>query len=99
MENLDSSSAPIMGAVFTYQNMYSSRVKNLKDIPSIEAKMKDLEKNFEENFERSSVLHEGKLLLAQRTLNVLRTKIEMVYFSILKRTSAISKLAGNYYIT
>jgi hypothetical protein len=62
MENLDSSSAPIIGAVFTYQNMYSSHVKNLKDVPSIESKMEDLEKDFEENFDRSSVLCEGKRL-------------------------------------
>ncbi|XP_028394843.1 uncharacterized protein LOC114518989 [Dendronephthya gigantea] len=92
LENLECSLAPVVGAVLTYQNMYSSHIKKFKDVPAIEKRLKDLESDFEE-FDRPSVIEEGKRLLVQRSLNVLQTKIEMVYFSIVKRTSAISKLA------
>lgn len=95
IENLDKSSASIItGAVVTYHNMYGSYLTKLKDVSSTQRKLEHLENDFGEAFDAASVLEEGKQLLSQRSITILRTKIEMAYFSVLKRTSAISKLAG-----
>ena len=96
IERLDKSSVSIVtGAVVTFQNMYSSYLTKLKDVSSTQKKLKQLENNFGD-LDRASVLEEGKQLLKQRSIGILRTKIEMTYYSMLKRTSAISKLAGIY---
>jgi hypothetical protein len=94
IEGLGDSSATAIGTVVTYQNMYRSYTNKLKDVFAIQNKIADLEKNFGHQFDRPRILEKGKKLLAQRTLESLQTKIEMLYFSVLKKTSNISKLAG-----
>lgn len=94
IEGLGDSSATAIGTVVTYQNMYRSYTKKLKDVVAIQNKIADFEKNFGHQFDRPRILEKGKKRLAQRTLESLQTKIEMLYFSVLKKTSNISKLAG-----
>lgn len=94
IEGLGDCSATAIGTVVTYQNMYRSYTNKLKDDVAIQNKIADLEKNFGQQFDRPRILEKGKKLLAQRTLESLQTKIEMLYFSVLKKTSNISKLAG-----
>ena len=94
IEGLGDSSATAIGTVVTYQNMYRSYTNKLKDVVAIQKKIADLEKNFGQQFDQPRILEKGKKLLTQRTLDSLQTKIEMLYFSVLKKTSNISKLAG-----
>ena len=94
MEDFGSSSAKAVGTVVTYQNMYRSYISKLKDVPAIQSKIAQLEKKIGNQVDRLMYLEDGKKLLAQRTLKSLQTKIEMLYFSVVKKTSSIAKLAG-----
>lgn len=96
LENLDNSSSSVIGTVVTYQNMYSAYIRSLKDVPAIRKRIAELEEDFGGEFDSLGVLEEGKQLLAKRSLDTLRTKIEMLHFSVLKTTAAISRLAGMY---
>lgn len=94
MEGLENSSSTAIGTVVTYQNMYHSYISKLKDAQAVRNRIVELENKFEQHFDLPDVLEKGKELLTQRTLKSLQTKIEMLYFSALKKTSNISKLAG-----
>lgn len=76
--------------------MYSAYIRSLKDVPAIRKRIAELEEDFGGEFDSLGVLEEGKQLLAKRSLDTLRTKIEMLHFSVLKTTAAISRLAGMY---
>lgn len=94
LERLKESGVASTGAVFDIRSPYESFLKTYKTTAVIKKRISEIESTFEKETPKNTILVVGEQLLRKRTVKMLEDKIEMLYYSIIKKSSSISKFAG-----